>query len=108
VFRAVLARHGVEGTAPHEAAARRSTAALITQLQRGNSDGVAARLGDIAKASFASSTDTGSVACLACTELPLAFPESGVQEIFETAGVTYLNAAAIHIAAAFERAVSTT
>ena len=108
VFRAVLARHGVEGTAPHEAAARSLTAALITQLQHGNIDGVAARLGDIAKASFAPSTDTGFAACLACTELPLAFPENGAQEIFETAGVTYLNAAAIHIAAAFERAVTST
>lgn len=108
VFRAVLARHGVEGTAPREAAARALIGALITQLQHGNIDGVAARLGGIAKASFASSTDAGSVACLACTELPLAFPESRAREVFETAGVTYLNAAAIHIAAAFERTVSST
>jgi len=108
VFRAVLARHGVAGTAPHEAAARTLTGALITQLQHGNIDGVAARVGDIAKASFAPSTDAGSVACLACTELPLAFPESGAQEVFETAGVTYLNAAAIHVAAAFDWAVSST
>ena len=108
VFRAVLIRHGVEGSAPHDAAARSLTTALIAQLQRGNLDGAAARLGDIAKAAFASSTDAGSVACLACTELPLAFPENVAQETFEAAGVTYLNAAAIHIAAAFERAVSPT
>ncbi len=106
VFRAVLARHGVEGRAPREAAARALIGALITQLQHGNIDGVAARVGGIAKASFASSTDADCVACLACTELPLAFPGSAARELFETAGVSYLNAAAIHVTAAFDWAVS--
>lgn len=108
VFRAALARHGVEGTGPREAAARTMTSEMITQLQYGNAGGVAARVGDIAKASFTPSSSAGCVACLACTELPLAFPESRTQEIFETGGVAYLNAAAIHVAAAFDWAVTST
>ena len=108
VFRAVLARHGVEGTGPREAAARTMTGAMITQLQRGNADGVAVRVGDIAKTSFTPSSNIDCVTCLACTELPLAFPEGKAQEVFEMAGVTYLNAAAIHLAAAFDWAVSST
>lgn len=106
VFRAVLARHGIDGAGPTDAAAFAATAALITRLQRGNTDGVAAQVGAIAKASWAPSDNPAAMACLACTELPLAFPESKAQAVFETAGVTYLNVTAIHVAAAFQWLVS--
>jgi aspartate racemase len=46
------------------------------------------------------------VACLACTELPLAFPGQNLLATFEYDGVVYVNTTAVHINAAFDFAVN--
>ena len=46
------------------------------------------------------------VVCLACTELPLAFPEQKMLTTFEYDGVSYINTTAVHIVAAFDFAVN--
>jgi aspartate racemase len=44
--------------------------------------------------------------CLACTELPLAFPEQKTLPSFSHDGITYLNTVAAHINAAFDLAAN--
>ena len=43
--------------------------------------------------------------CLACTELPLAFPELKALGIFEYRGVLYVNTSVLHANAALEFAI---
>ncbi|WP_375698494.1 hypothetical protein [Pseudophaeobacter sp. TrK17] len=42
---------------------------------------------------------------LACTELPLAFPDHIDEPCFEAAGVLFINPSAAHVAAALELAL---
>jgi aspartate racemase len=100
-FREVFARYGVKAAGPREEGARARTEKLIAELQRGNVEGAAEKLGRIAKMSF-----EGRVVCLACTELPLAFPELKMLATFEYDGLTYINTTALHIEAAFNFAVT--
>ena len=44
--------------------------------------------------------------CLACTELPLAFPEQKTLTLFESGGVRYMNTTAVHIRAVFDCATA--
>jgi hypothetical protein len=64
-----FAKRGIEAAGPDDEAARSMTIELIIDLQLGKLDEAANRLGNIAKAS------SRNVVCLACTELPLAFPQ---------------------------------
>ena len=61
------------------------------------------RLVAIASALGAGRPDT--VALLACTELPLAFPEYRWAPTFEADGILWLNTSTVHAHAAFERSV---
>ena len=99
-FRAGFARKGIELAAPASETLRTKTILLIEELQRGRQKGAAVRMGKIAKASWRFGGDP--VVCLACTELPLAFPGSMTQPSFRYGGVTYVNTTAAHIAAALE------
>ena len=47
------------------------------------------------------------VVCLACTELPLAFPERSKFAKFHEDGTLYLNSSAIHIDALFTNSLRT-
>jgi hypothetical protein len=49
---------------------------------------------------------TRPVVCLACTELPIAFPERKMLATFEHDGVLYINTTAARIDAAFDFAVN--
>jgi aspartate racemase len=105
-LRADFAQYGVAAAAPHNEAARSSTVELITELQLGEPEGAAERLARIAKVSFGGPIKAQPVVCLACTELPLAFPEKKILSIFEYDGVLYVNTTAVHISVAFDFAVS--
>ncbi len=105
-FREGFAKYGVEAAGPHDEGLRALTVGLIDELQLGKLEGVAERLGRIAKMSFEQQFGAQPVVCLACTELPLAFQEQKMLTTFEYDGVSYINTTAVHIVAAFDFAVN--
>jgi aspartate racemase len=105
VFRQEFAKHGIEATGPYDEEARARTIGLIAELQLGKLAGAAEKLGRIARICFERQFKTQPAVCLACTELPLAFPEQKTLSSFERGGVLYINSTAIHIDAAFQFAV---
>ncbi len=104
VFQAAFAEWGVEAEGPRDPAIRAAAVALAAGLRRGRVRGAAARIDGLVKSAGGRPPAPGSVACLACTELPLAFPDLGRAPVFERNGLTYLNASAAHVAAAFDYA----
>jgi aspartate racemase len=104
VFRQAFAQRGVRAAGPEDSAARAMTIDLIASLQRGKVEGAAEALTRIARSSFPQ-FEAQPVVCLACTELPLAFPEQKKLATFENDGIAYLNTSAVHIDAAFDFAV---
>ena len=105
-FQRRFAKQNVEAAGPQDAEARASTAGLIAELQAGQAERAAERIGRIAKSSFARRFGARPVVCLACTELPLAFPEWKTLASFSVDGVTYVNSSSVHIGAAFDFAVA--
>jgi aspartate racemase len=105
-FREEFAKHGVEAAGPQDAAAKATTVDLIAELQLGKLEGAADRLGRIAKISFKRQFSAQPAVCLACTELPLAFPAHKLLASFEYDGVLYVNSTAAHIDAAFDFAIN--
>ena len=106
IFREEFAAHGVDAAGPYDEEARARTIDLIAELRLGKLAGAAAKLGKIARISFERQFKTQPAVCLACTELPLAFPEQKMLSTFERGGVIYVNTAAVHIDAAFHFAVA--
>jgi aspartate racemase len=104
-FRADFAKYGVEAAGPQDDEARAMTVALIAELQLGKFEGAAERLRRIARTSFEHQVGAQPVVCLACTELPLAFPQK-MLATFEYDGVLYINSTAAHIDAAFDLAMN--
>ena len=101
-----FADDGVEAAGPEDDAARTRTAGVISDLQAGRTEGAAERIERIAKESFAKQFNSPPFVCLACTELALAFPEQKRLASFSAGGVTYINSAAAHVAAAIELAAA--
>lgn len=99
-FRAAFAKHGIELAPPVNDVARARTVTLIAELQRGRVKGAAVRMGKIVAASWRFPGEP--VVCLACTELPLAFPGFTTQASFKYGGVTYINTTAAHIDAVLQ------
>jgi len=104
VFRRAFAEKGIEAAGPEDAAARETVVRVIGDLQRGREHGAAARIREIAGAARFRGPGPRLV-CLACTELPLAFPDRGPGATFESKGMTFLNPTAAHVAAAFDYAI---
>lgn len=104
VLRDAFATHQIGASAP-SAQEQRSVIQLIADLQSGTHEGAAERLSEIARALFAGRKCDRPAVCLACTELPLAFPESKKCATFEFDGITYVNTLAIHARAAFDFAI---
>jgi aspartate racemase len=104
-FREGFAKHGIEARGPRDERARAMTEEMIRELQAGKTAGAAERLGKIARQAFAVEFSGPPVVCLACTELPLAFPGKAVVATFEDNGVTYIDTSAAHIDAVFDFAV---
>jgi aspartate racemase len=96
-FREEFARHGIEAAGPRDEGARDATAALIRELQLGRLWESAERLVAIAKRSFPRQLAGRPVVCLACTELPLAFPKQKTAATFEYEGILFINTTAVHI-----------
>jgi aspartate racemase len=99
-FRAAFTKHGIELVPPVNDVARARTVTLIAELQRGRVKGAAVRMGKIVAASWRFPGEP--VVCLACTELPLAFPGFTTQASFKYGGVTYINTTAAHIDAVLQ------
>ncbi len=104
-FREGFAKFGIEAAGPRDEAAQAMTAELIGELQRSQTAGAAERLDKIARMSFGQFRRQPAVS-LACTELPLAFPDQKMLPTFEYDGVLYINSSVVHINAAFAFAVS--
>jgi aspartate racemase len=96
-----FARMGVNAAGPTDESARKATAALIAELQRGRFEGAASRLAAIARESIDRQFQGIAAACLACTELPLAFPEFRTLSVFAYDGLSYINTTAAHVDAIF-------
>jgi aspartate racemase len=105
-FREEFAKCGIVATGPHDETTRAMTIRLITELQLGQLDGATIQLGRIVRRSLEWQFGVQPVVCLACTELPLAFPDERMLPTFEYDGVLYINSTAVHINAAFDFAVS--
>jgi len=107
-FREEFAEYGIEAASPEDQSIRSATARLIGDLQQGNLEGAAERLGNIAKAPRGTQFAASATVCLACTELPFAFPALKTLPTFAVDGVSYINTTAAHIDAAFDFAVERT
>jgi aspartate racemase len=103
-FHDAFARHGITAAGPEDETARSMTIQLIADLQRGKLEG-AADLGMIAKLATEQQIGGRPVVCLACTELPLAFPHRKAFPWFEADGILYINTTIVHAGAAFDFAV---
>jgi len=103
-FREAFARHGIQGVSPADEMARRSTIELIQDLQLGKVEGAAKRLAAIAEECY-QQFKRQPLVCLACTELPCAFPEWKMFPFFGVDDIVYINAAILHANAAFNFAV---
>jgi aspartate racemase len=99
-FADVLARFGVTAYPPAASDERAKVVALIADLQAERHDNAASRLRSVVDASCAGSASLRTV-CLACTELPLAFPAIEAESSLVIDGVRYINTTMIHAKAAF-------
>jgi aspartate racemase len=105
-FREGFAKHGISAAGPRDDSARGLIVELIAELQLGKIEGAPERIGKVARSCFQGQFDTQPAVCLACTELPLAFPEQKTLPSFSRDGITYLNTVAAHINAAFDLAAN--
>lgn len=102
-YGAALAGHGVEGNANMADPEINEMQAMIDdEFHGGASTGARARLLRFCDAQAA--PDQAIV--LACTELPLAFPDHIDDPVFEAAGHLFVNPSAAHIRAAVARAIT--
>lgn len=99
-------RHGIEAAPPPRMPTRAALIRIVEQIHRGRTTGTAERIQKIAKSTLGGRVPIGTVVCLACTELPLAFPSAREDTTFEHNGVRYLNTTAAHIRALFDFAAT--
>lgn len=103
-LRAAFARRGIVAASPQDEAMRARICELIDELELGAGEAVAARLERLAHNAVDREFGGEAVVCLACTELPLAFPDEKRKAAFERGGVLYINTIAAHIQAALAAA----
>jgi aspartate racemase len=96
--------HGRKAFAP-KAAVRAMTAELIADLQREQFARSEERIEEIVGSHFGGASRDNSLVCLACTELPLAFPGHKELAVFEAHGVRYINSTMAHVNAVCEFAL---
>lgn len=106
VFPNVLKSHGIVAAPPQNIEDKNLTIQLISQLQSGHIGNSAARIHAIGARAFAGEPDSKKVVCLACTELPLAFPAFADLPSFEVGEVLYINTTIVHAQAAFRHALN--
>jgi aspartate racemase len=101
----VLAGHGINAFAPSSKDVRNKVVALISELYTNNADDAAQRLRSIVDSCLPSTGSTRTV-CLACTELPVAFPEIENESSIVLGDIRYLNSTVIHARAAFAASIA--
>jgi hypothetical protein len=107
-FRERFKQHGIRARGPQVETMRAATTALIADLQAGKLEGATGRLASIVTRSLSKESRSQRVVCLACTELPLAFPKQKTLSTFEHDQIHYVNTSAAHIEAAVEFACTNT
>jgi len=98
--------YGIEAASPTAKKTCAAVIAIIKELEHGRIEGAGRRIHAIADDALGGRVPDGTVVCLACTELPLAFPSRSEEPSFEQDGVSYLNSAAAHIHALFDFATA--
>lgn len=101
---AVFASRGIAAAGPGDKELRALTVQLSEELQHGMNNSASSRLADIVRRCAAGGRIP--LVCLACTELPLAFPGSGSFTLLEYGDIRYLNSSAVHMRAIFDHATS--
>ena len=77
---------------------------IDVDLYQGRVDGADAKILEISK-KYVSDPST-DIVCLACTELPLGFPDFTDSAYFEYQGIRFINTIAAHVDAALKLALS--
>lgn len=106
MYQEVFLRHGIEAISPAKAKTRTAVVKIIEELHQGLVAGAAKRIHAIAEDALGEQVWDETAVCLACTELPLAFPSARECASFEQNGIRYLNTTAAHILALFAFATS--
>ncbi len=106
IFREAFERRGIDAFGPPRRHQAEAVQSIIQALGCGPTGNAARRIGDIAAEVFLDDAPPSSAVYLGCTELPLAFA-THEDEVFESGGVRYLDSTALHVRAAFDRAVAT-
>jgi len=104
VYSEVLLNHGVTALPRIEDDEMSELARIIDiDLYQGKIDGARDTIVELSKKYIKSPAK--DYVCLACTELPLAFPEQVDAEVFEYAGIRFINTIAAHVSAVLDRAL---
>jgi aspartate racemase len=99
-FPEVLAKFGINGYAPPVQDERAKIVALVSELYADRNEDAPGRIRSVVDASFPQSGRVRAV-CLACTELPLAFPSIEMETDIVLDDIRYINTTMIHAKAAF-------
>ena len=106
VLRDAFMAKGINASAPVGKNHRHSVLALISTLQRGGSEDVARSIAALVRETTGCQSTATPAVCLACTELPLAFPSHLDRASFECDGIVYINPSVVHVEAALSLAFS--
>lgn len=95
-----FASQDIEAFAPVDSDNREAVLSLISKLQRGDSEGAAQSIKALVHEVMLRQLADAPAVCLACTELPLAFPAQRDCAAFDCDGIRYVNSSVVHIEAA--------
>lgn len=104
-FRRKFDDNGIEALAPPDESAISATAQLISDLQEGKLAGADKRIAEIVSSSLKPRATTVCAVCLGCTELHLAYGDAKCRTVFRRNAILFIDAATVHIQAAFNLAV---
>lgn len=106
IFRRKFADNGIEALVPQEERTILATERLILDLQEGKLLGADKRIKEIVTLSLRPRIATACAVCLGCTELHLAYEDAQRRAVVRRDGILFINAAAVHVQAAFNFAVN--
>ncbi len=105
IYRNALEKHDVEIIArPTDDEIAELEQLIDVDLYQGEITGARERIVRLCRAHTI--PNSGDVVCLACTELPLAFPEHRQDAHFDIAGVRFVNTAVAHVEAVLMQAIA--
>lgn len=97
-------RYGIDAVSPASSKVRSAAIKIIEDLHKDRIEGTDARIRALAQDALGGKFPEGIAVCLACTELPLAFPSAKESPSFEQDGCRYINTTAAHIRSLFDYA----